>query len=264
MTGLKEKLMKEQSWLENIFDQAEARLKQAPPGSVRLSKRKNGMQYYHCLPGGKKNGTYIPRANRELSQRLAQKSYDEKVVKLAGRRLSQLKRLLKDYEDDEIERIYEKETRARKKLIQPAVLSWEQMLKTWSEKEYKGKEFMEDAPLILTDRGERVRSKSEKILADLFGRMGIPYKYECPLYLKGLGVVYPDFTFLSRKNRQEIYWEHDGKMDDPVYVQNAVRKIHAYETNHIYPGERLILTFETDKISLDTQLAEKLASHYLL
>lgn len=58
------------------------------------------------------------------------------------------------------------------------------------------------------------------------------------MYLKGVGIVYPDFTFLSRKTKQEIYWEHDGRMDDPSYVRNAVRKMHANEKNDIYPGER--------------------------
>ena len=46
-------------------------------------------------------------------------------------------------------------------------------------------------------------------------------------------------------------------MDDPVYAQNAVRKIQAYEENGIYPGERLILTFETGKIVLDTRTIER-------
>ena len=36
-----------------------------------------------------------------------------------------------------------------------------------SEK-YKSKEFQENTPVILTEKGERVRSKSEKILADYF------------------------------------------------------------------------------------------------
>ena len=77
-------------------------------------------------------------------------------------------------------------------------------------------------------------------------------------------MIYPDFTFLSRKTRQEIYWEHNGKMDDPTYAQNAVRKIRAYEENGIYPGERLILTFETEKMILDIRIVKRLAERYLL
>ena len=84
------------------------------------------------------------------------------------------------------------------------------------------------------------------------------------MYLKRFGTVHPDFTFLSRKTKQEIYWEHDGKMDDPVYAQNALRKIQAYQENDIHPGERLILTFETSKILLNTRLVERLVRRYLL
>ena len=53
-------------------------------------------------------------------------------------------------------------------------------------------------------------------------------------------------------------------MDDPIYAQNAVKKIQAYEENGIYPGERLILTFETSKVVLNTQLIEGLVHKYLL
>ena len=53
-------------------------------------------------------------------------------------------------------------------------------------------------------------------------------------------------------------------MDDPVYAKNAVKKIEAYENNGIYPGERLILTFETECTILNTQTIEKLVHKYLL
>ena len=51
---------------------------------------------------------------------------------------------------------------------------------------------------------------------------------------------------------------------DPVYAKNAVKKIEAYENNGIYPGERLILTFETECTILNTQTIEKLVHKYLL
>ena len=133
----------------------------------------------------------------------------------------------------------------------------------WLEQEYQKKGFQEGTPVILSERGERVRSKSEKILADYFYRHDIPYKYECPLHLSGVGVVYPDFTFLSAKIGQEVYWEHEGMIDEEIYAQNAVRKIHTYEKNGIYPGERLILTFETKKSILDTRMIDALVYRYL-
>ena len=130
--------------------------------------------------------------------------------------------------------------------------------------EYRKKDFPEGTPVILTEKGERVRSKSEKIMADYFYRSGIPYHYEKPLYLNRFGIVHPDFTFLSKASGQEIYWVHDGRIDDPVYAHNAVKKIQAYEENDIYPGERLILTFETEKNVLDMRHVKRLAEKYLI
>ena len=263
MVGLKEMLLAEQRRLEKIIHTSQRELKNAPKGTLRLSTSQNRPQYYHCTKNSKKNGTYISRENKFLIQQLAQKSYNEKVLKCAEKRLSQIRKITKDYNDHEIEEIFEKEHIERKKLIQPVEPTWEQKMKSWAAEVYQGKEFQDNVPLIFTERGERVRSKSEKIMADYFFRNKIEYKYERPLLLKGYGTVYPDFTFLSRKTGEEIYWEHDGKMDDPTYARNAVKKIEAYENNNIFPGERLILTFETEYTILSTKTIEKLVEKYL-
>ena len=108
------------------------------------------------------------------------------------------------------------------------------------------------------------KDTTEKILADYFYRKNILYKYEKPLYLKGYGTVYPDFTFLSKKTEQEIYWEHEGMMDKQEYARSAVRKIESYQKNEIYPGDRLILTFETEQSILNPKIVENLVNRYLL
>ena len=264
MAGLRKMLLQEQDRLEKILQKTSEQLKDAPPGKLRLSSSNECVQYYYCVPGGRKNGQYLPREKKKLAYRLAQKSYDEKIIKLAEKRLSQIRKITEDYDEGEIEKIFLAEHPERQKLIEPVEPVWEQQLSRWAAEDYKRKGFQEDMPVILTEKGERVRSKSEKILADYFYRNGILYKYECPLYLKRFGTVHPDFTFLSRKTKQEIYWEHDGKMDDPVYAQNAIRKIQAYQENDIHPGERLILTFETSKILLNTRLVERLVRRHLL
>ena len=127
----------------------------------------------------------------------------------------------------------------RQLLVTPVEPIWEKELVRWYDSEYHGKEFYEGTAEIVTEKGERVRSKSEKILADYFYRNNILYQYERPLYLKGYGTVYPDFTFLSKKTRKEIYWEHEGMMDKPEYAKSAVKKIESYQRNGIHLGERL-------------------------
>ena len=264
MKGLKDMLLCEQRRLENILEKTAKKMeKDVPPGSLRISVNKKWVQFYQGMPGDKTKGTYIPKENQKLICRLAQKSYDEKIIRLVSKRLDQIKKITRDYEDDEVEMVYWKEHIEKQKRIRPVETIWKRQIEEWEKQEYKGKEFREDTPLIRSERGERVRSKSEKILADFFYRNQIPYKYECPLHLKNFGTVYPDFTFLSAKTGQEIYWEHDGRMDDPVYAQNAIRKIYAYEENGIYPGERLILTYETEKTVLNMQIVERLVYKYL-
>lgn len=185
MNKLKELLFAEQCRLEKIITVIKERLKNAPEGTLRLSKSHNKQQYYSCT-SERKAGIYINKDNIELARQLAQKTYDEKVLKLAEKRLLQIKKITKNYKENEIEEIYLKERIERQELIKPIEPTWQQKLNEWKSKEYKGKSFREETPTILSEKGERVRSKSEKIMADYFYRNGIEYKYECPLYLKGV------------------------------------------------------------------------------
>ena len=262
MRGLKKLLLEERKRLEGIIKIKQSELNNKPEGTLRLSKRKGNIQYYHCTDENKL-GKYIVKGNEELIKSLAQKSYDEKLLQLAEKRLKQIDRILIDYEDDEIEKIFKKEHAERQRLIKAVEPTWEQKVKMWADEEYRGKGFQEGTPVILTDRGERVRSKTEKIMADYFYRQGIEYKYECPIYLKGIGTVYPDFTFLSRRTGSEVYWEHCGMVDSPEYARNMVHKIEIYENNGIFPGERLILTYETEKSVLSTEKIAQMVERYL-
>ncbi|WP_051206123.1 hypothetical protein [Butyrivibrio sp. FC2001] len=194
---------------------------------------------------------------------LAQKSYDQKIKKLVDRRIKHIEKISREYEDNEIEEIYNNLHPARKTLIKPVEIPWEQKLADWKNKPYTGKEFAPGIPEIYTKKGERVRSKSEKILADTFFDMGIEYKYECPLKLKNFGVVYPDFTFLRKRDCKEIYWEHDGRMDDPEYAEKAVRKINSYIANGIFPGDKLIISYETSGVVLNDRVIKMLIKKYI-
>ena len=106
-------------------------------------------------------------------------------------------------------------------------------------------------------------SLSRLHIADLLNKEGIPYRYEYPILLSGLGTVYPDFTVLNVKRRKELYWEHLGMMDDPEYVEKALQKIAMYEENGIFPGESLILTYETRMNPISPKIVNLMISQYL-
>ena len=46
-------------------------------------------------------------------------------------------------------------------------------------------------------------------------------------------------------------------------ARSAVRKIESYQKNEIYPGDRLILTFETEQSVLNSNIIERLVNKYL-
>lgn len=228
---------------------------------MRLGKSQGCTQYFHCTKGEGKR--YIAKSDMGLVKELAQKSYNEKLLNYTERAVRQIEGLLKFYDDNEVEKIYISEHTERQKLITPAEPTYMNRLSEWLAKPYVGKGFAEGTPMIMSNSGLRVRSKSEKIMADYFESLGIPFKYECPVHLDPYGAVYPDFTFLSPITYQEIYWEHEGMMDNPEYAKSAVQKIELYEKNGIFPGDNLILTFETSASILNMDLVKELTRRYL-
>ncbi len=258
---LRELLENEEEKLQKIRDKIAKNLDDTPKGSLRLGKSQGCVQYYYC---DEENRIYIPKTEMDTVRKLAQKTYDEKVLKCVDKRLNQFKRILKDYEDDEIEKLYLREHPERRKLVIPIESTRQQKLEKWMSEPYTGLGFQEDSSVILSNNGLRVRSKSEKIMADYFDSKGIQYKYECPLELSSYGIIYPDFTFLSPHTGEIIYWEHEGMMDKPEYARTAVKKIELYEKSGIYPGENLILTFETSVSAINMNLIKELTEKYLL
>ena len=72
---------------------------------MRLSKSHGKLQFYQCTDDNKK-GKYISKDNQQLIHSLAQKTYDERILRLVEKRLKQIQKITKDYEDNEIEKIY--------------------------------------------------------------------------------------------------------------------------------------------------------------
>ncbi len=101
MRGLKSLLLAEQKRLEEIIKSTKNQLINRPEGTLRISKSKNYLQYYHCTEKNKL-GKYIAKGNEELIHALAQKTYDEKILQLVEKRILQInrKRLILTYETE--------------------------------------------------------------------------------------------------------------------------------------------------------------------
>ena len=199
-----------------------------------------------------------------LVQQLAQKDYDKQVLVEAKKQRDEISKILKKVKSTNIINLYQQLPIERQNLICPYVLTDEQFVTQWVNREYIGKGFMIGVPEIYTEKGERVRSKSEKIIADKLNIMNIPYHYEYPLKLNGYGTIYPDFLVLNVRTRKEYYFEHFGLMDNPEYCCKAIKKIDMYNRNGIFEGDKLVLTYETSKNSLNIKNVERLIGKYFL
>ncbi|MBQ9701134.1 MAG: hypothetical protein IJV71_11030 [Lachnospiraceae bacterium] len=251
MRSIEAWLIKEKKELERILSKAEGKCTESQYGHLKIMKKGRVLEYY-C------DGRYIKKSEIDIAKRIAQRDYNEKLRKKAEERVRVIEKFLKDYERTSLKELYKKTSDYRKELIYAPIISDEEYIKQWLEVPYKGKNFDEDMPEIYTDRGERVRSKSEKIIADKLHSLGIPYRYECPIMLSGNVKVYPDFTILKMPERNEVYLEHFGMMDDRDYVDKVLYKLSTYERNRIYIGVNLFFTYETSKATINTRALDEL------
>ncbi len=246
----------EKEWIRQR-DETEKAIQKAPKGRISLKcyKGKYPQYYYSDESGGSEK--YIRLEEREKIDALLQKRYDQKCLTALKDNLNVLHRFLGKIAPNRPEELFLSLSEDKKARIRPLVIPDEDFLKSWQESMEKKKNNAStlDYPLpggIVTDKGEIVRSKSEKIIADKLLKMELPYFYEVPLFLKGYGTVFPDFTILDLAHRKTVYLEHFGMMEDEEYCQKALNKIQAYLMNHLCPGDSLLCTFETSLMPLNT------------
>ncbi len=255
--------------LAELIKKAEKDLKRAPEGSLRIVKKKGNVQYYWKKGGEKAGGNYLKKSDIQIAKSLAQKSYAKKVLGKARRKRKLLELNEKGMDIKEILNIPESYHPFRLELIEPYLLSDEAYKKYWLAEWLAKKEDREHNryPIqegFLTESGEFVRSKSEKIIADKLFYHHIIYVYECPIYLKD-GLMYvPDFIILNLRTRSTFYFEHFGMMGDIEYTDKTLRKLKNYAANDILVGENLLASFESAGEPLDLFMIEQMIQTYLI
>ncbi len=251
------------SELAAILARVESQLKSPPKGNLCVSKSHRSFQYYRSDKGHPNKRYYLDKSKRNIAVALAQRDYNRKLLKELSSSLLDLDKFISAYKPQNFLDCYEKLPQARKLLIKPAFINNSEYARLWQKKEYVHKPLEPDGT-YLTLKNEKVRSKSEIIIANLLKEHGIPYHYEFPVTLKNGQGLYPDFLCLNVRTRQEFYWEHCGKMSDPEYTSNMTRRLRQFADAGIIIGRNLILTMETDTAPLSTREVEQVIRTFLL
>ena len=244
---------------EKLLTEIEKKLKtykNLAPGNIRITESHGCVQYFHRIPG-KEQEKYISKIEKESIHLLAQRDYEEKVKKELLRTKNRLEKFIAGYDADAIDKIYERMCDARKDLVTPIVPTEAMYIEQWMEEHTGNLNTYGEATAYKTQRGEYVRSKSEKILADSFYSNTIPYQYEPRYELNDYRSVYPDFVLLNVKKRKTIYWEHLGLADNIEYASQNFNKLIEYEKSGLTIGNNLIITMETSDNPLDVSMIEE-------
>ena len=262
------KELQEISYLKQRVDKS---LKNAPQGSMKAQMLHGKYPQYYVIDNSDDNhmnkypnGRYIRKEDIRIAKAYAQKEYDMLFLK----EITAIERKLRNAASNgniiDLKNILNKLPEAKRRLINPYILPDDAFLNAWNELT-SGK--INSYPIkdgFTTEKGELVRPKSEKMIADRFFIRGINYKYEYALNLGDGGVIFPDFTILNMRNRKEIYLEHFGMMDSPEYCKSALEKIEKYERNGIYQGERLLITYESSLKPINMKGLDSLIERYML
>lgn len=243
-------LKKRTELLSRTIDRLDEKIDSLPEGSIRV-KHKAGTFHYLCYQGDK-TIKYLRKNDSETIKNLIQKKYLKLVQKAAKQEVKALSKAIELYPKTRMERVYEELPSELKEHALPIIPDDDQFAAKWQAEPFKPKPFRKDAPKLYTLKGERVRSKSEVIIADRLFAKGIPYKYECPLRV-GNGIIHPDFTILRMSDRKVVYYEHCGKMTDPEYTKDIPERANKYARIGIFQGDRLFYTFESAECPLDIE-----------
>jgi len=253
-------LINELAALESLSKTIQAQLADMPPGRIRVSTSNNTKQFYHLTEPGDAKGKYIRRQDHQLAEQLAQKTYLQRLEVAVQNNQNAIETFLENYSETNLADVASEMNPAFQQLITPLIETDDQYVARWLSAHFEGKPTDDLKTEFYSDKGERMRSKSEVLIANTFIRKGIPYRYECPLRLNNGLVIYPDFTALMIAERRLCYVEHFGLMGNEEYREKeCFWKLRQYSKSGIILGKNLFATFESENTPLDMIQVDALA-----
>lgn len=133
----------------------------------------------------------------------------------------------------------------------------------WMSMSYDKNPYKPENLIIDTDAGIKVRSKSEAYILNKLYANGIPFHYDCAVYLRNIR-FYADFHILHPQTGAEYYWEHFGMIDNPEYLNDMSKKLRAYIESGYVPTQNLIVTFESRNSPLSYNLVDEIIAYLFL
>lgn len=253
MYNCREHVIKDLEGQKFLKSQYEQKLKDLPEGNLARSTVKGNDYYYKAIHGRK---VYLGTADQEEVRQLQTKKFLQKSIKQIEVNCKLMERLVAKYQDIAPDTI--NETLPKTYSLFPKAdynfINWGD-LPTWGNAEYDKNTKFPEGLKHRTVKGERVRSKSEVIIADILFLKGIEYHYEENLTI-GKEVIAPDFKVAVASQQRFRRIEHFGMIGDSKYLEECLWKIRLYVSNGFIPGDDVIFTFDTQDGEINAQMIE--------
>lgn len=244
--------------LKQAIRRAEKETGTFPEGRLRISVNRGCPRYYRVTDGSGHSGEYISKENMALVRELAQKDYNSEFVKIARKELERLEKSIKQLSIENANAVYDDFSEHRRKLIHPYIPTDALYAEAWLKQPFKTNPYKPEEKTCDTNRGDKVRTKSEGFLANMFYDLGIPYRYEEGIRMSNGNMRYPDFTLLKVKTKEEFYFEHLGRLDLASYRADNFIKMDEYRASGIYLGKNLLVSYEVGESPLDLRDIRKM------
>ena len=241
--------------LENDIKQLEASLQDVFIGDLQVSKDRESFRWriLSAAPDGTVSRITLPKTKRGVAEEAAEtkllRAHLEDLrqeYKACQRYLAVFKTRSGNLPEDIL-------PREQALLQNPGII--EKELLDWEQADYpNGRSHYPDQLNVKVWNGLIVRSKSERSLAMLLKEFGLHFRFEWLQDIGG-GKMLPDFTILHPQTGIHHYLEHAGLMNEQNYLKYHFQKLKQYASAGIYPGDRLLITYDTPDRPLDLELA---------
>ena len=266
-------ILTRQEELTVLIDNLKNSLSKREQGTILRSTINGTLRFYEKRDIDSKR-IYLGADKTQILKDLAQKQYEERILASAKDELLLLRdcmKTLSEFEEiHDFKAEYKRLPEVLQQLVDPNLNYEDDFVMRWRKARFSRGRVTENH-IYDTLAKEKVRSKSEALIADRLFNAGIPYRYEQRLEfdsdvpgLEDMHAYYPDFTILDKRTRKIIYWEHLGKLGDPSYCRDNLTKLHDYIRHGIIQGKNLILTYESADRPLLTADVDILIRQFLL
>ncbi len=255
------------SGLDEEIRYLEKLVSDAPAGKLIVRRNPSGSYRYYRkrkTEGNKCTEEYLSGNKLEIARALALRDYSKNRIQDAIRERHYLNLNLKALNNEKQADHYLNTHPGAAELILPLLRKRADYLEAWKNAPYaRSQDHPEDLIYTTVVEGLLVRSKAEADILSRFEFFGVPYHYEDELRY-GSTIIHPDFTCRNLSTGKIIYWEHQGKWDDPGYMPRINKRNDIFCRLGISPGDNLIVTAETRTHPLDIQWVDQLIQYYLL